>query len=73
MSNFYKEETKTIQNMDSSDEDESETVKEAEEVQQPVATDTEVPSVSSKEKQEEKRTVSIFSRMSPFLAKNSIW
>ena len=70
MSDVYKEETKSIQKMDSSDEDESEIVKEAEEVQHSVATDTEVPSVSSGEKQEEDGTVSVFSRNVTFFLEN---
>ena len=70
MSNFYKEETKIIQKMNSSDEYESKSADEAAEVQPPIATDAEDPFVSSEEKQEEDRTVSIFCCKSPSLDGN---
>ena len=57
MSNFYKEETKSIQKMNSSDEDESKSADEAAEVKQPIATDAGESSVSSEDEQEENSSV----------------
>ena len=50
-------ETKSIQKMNSSDEDESKSADEAAEVQQLIATDAGEPSVSSEDKQEEDSSV----------------
>ena len=61
MSNFYKEETKSIQKMDSSDEDESETAGGAAEVLQPAAKNTKESSVKQ-EILEDTAAVGLFRR-----------